>query len=80
VPDRSVRLKLVDAEAKTSRAFELEEAEAWNWADASTMRLIDGWHVHSMGRLREILHYKAEAGCAEVEVYEAPRFMLLSGG
>ncbi|MBI5440381.1 MAG: hypothetical protein HY900_04120 [Deltaproteobacteria bacterium] len=75
-----LRLKLVDAEGRTSRSFDLEEAEAWNWADPTTMRLIDGWHVHSMGRLREILQYKAEKGCEEVAVYEAPRFMLLSGG
>jgi len=28
----------------------------------------------------EILRYKAETGCEEVELYEAPRFMLLAGG
>ena len=30
--------------------------------------------------LIEILCYKAETGFEEVELYEAPRFMLLAGG
>ena len=44
------------------------------------MRVIDGWQVTSMEMLFEIMCYKAEKGYKEVELYEAPRFMLLAGG
>jgi hypothetical protein len=44
------------------------------------MRIIDGWQVTSMEMLLEIICDKAEKGYEEVDLYEAPRFMLLAGG
>lgn len=44
------------------------------------MRVIEGWQVTSWEGLLEIVCYKVEKGHQEVEIYEAPRFMLLAGG
>lgn len=75
-----IKLKVIDVENRTTRTCDFNETKKWNWGDPEVMRVIDGWQVTSMEMLFEIMCYKAEKGCEEVELYEAPRFMLLAGG
>jgi hypothetical protein len=75
-----VKLKLVDVDRETSRAFNLEEAKSWDWDDPETMRTIGDLQVTSWENLVEILRFKEKRGYRQVDVYEAPRFMLLGGG
>jgi hypothetical protein len=75
-----IRLKLVDRESGRVRVCDLSEAKAWDWSNPAVMRVIDDWQVTSMDSLIKILRYKAEKGFQEVEVREAPRFMILAGG
>lgn len=75
-----IRLKVIDMESGEARACEFEEAKAWDWSDPGTMRIIGGLQVTSWDKLVELLLYKMQKGYREVELYEAPRFMLLGGG
>ena len=52
----------------------------WDWSNPEILRWIDGRQVTNLDSLVEILCYKAEKGYQEVQIYEAPRFMLLAGG
>jgi len=63
-----------------TRFCQLEETKAWDWSDPEMMRIIGNVQIASWDKLVEILHYKAKKGYQEIELYEAPRFMLLSGG
>jgi hypothetical protein len=75
-----VKLRLVDAENETSRFFELDEAKTWDWSDPTIMRVIGDLQVTSWDKLVEIVRFKAKKGYEQVDIYEAPRFMLLGGG
>jgi hypothetical protein len=75
-----IRLKVIDVDRNETRMCELHELKDWDWSNPRIWRIIDGWQITSMDRLIQILHQKAEAGDEEVELYEAPRFMLLAGG
>jgi hypothetical protein len=75
-----IKLKVIDVETKTTRTCDFDETKEWIWDNPEIMRIIDGWQVTSTEMLLEILCDKADKGCKEVELYEAPRFMLLAGG
>jgi len=75
-----IRVKVFDMEGETTRICDLDAVKKWDWSDPAIWRLIDGRHVTNLDGLIEVLCYKAEMGCEEVELYEAPRFMLLAGG
>jgi hypothetical protein len=75
-----IKLRLIDVESETSRVFDLDEAKTWDWSDPTTMRVIGDLQVTSWDKLVELVRFKAKKGYREVEVYEAPRFMLLGGG
>jgi hypothetical protein len=75
-----VKLRLIDVENETSRAFDLDEAKTWDWSDPTTMRIIGNLQVTSWDKLVEIVRFKAKKGYREIDIYEAPRFMLLGGG
>jgi len=75
-----IKLKVINVENRTSRICTFNETKEWNWHNPEMMRIIDGWQVTSMEMLLEMVCYKAEKGYEEVELYEAPRFMLLAGG
>ncbi len=75
-----IRLKVIDMGSEEVRTCEFEEAKAWDWSDSETMRIIGGLQVTSWDKLVEIARFKAENGYQEVEIYQAPRFMLLGGG
>ena len=76
----TVRLKIVDAESDATRICEPDEVKTWNWKNPRTVITIDGRQVTSFHDLMEILRYKADKGYQEVEVYEAPRFVMFAGG
>jgi hypothetical protein len=68
-------------EKRATRIFyDLRELKEWDWANPAIWRLIDGRQITNLDNLIQILRYKAEKGFEEVELYEAPRFMLLAGG
>jgi len=75
-----IRLKVIDMESRATRICELSELKKWDWGNPRIWRLIEGQQVTGLDSLIEILCYKAEKGFEEVELYEAPRFMLLAGG
>jgi hypothetical protein len=75
-----IRLKVIDVERKETRICDLHELQKWHWGNPRLYRLIDGRQVTDLDNLIEILYHKAEAGCEEVDLYEAPRFMMLAGG
>lgn len=75
-----IRLKVIDMESSAARICELSELKRWDWSNPRIWRLIDGRQVTNLDSLIEILCCKAERGYEEVELYEAPRFMLLAGG
>ena len=78
--DPKIRLKVIDMESRATRICELSELKKWDWGNPRIWRLIEGQQVTNLDSLIEILCYKAEKGFEEVELYEAPRFMLLAGG
>jgi len=75
-----IRLKLYDRESGESRYCTLDEAKTWDWKDPETWRMIGGWQIASFQALLGILYLKMEKGIEEVEIVEAPRFTMLSGG
>jgi hypothetical protein len=75
-----VKIKVIDMETGNIKICSLEEAKAWDWSNPEIMRVIDGFQITSFDRLVEIASYKAKRGNQEIELYEAPRFMLLGGG
>ena len=75
-----IRLRITDIETDETRVCELSDAKTWDWTKSQMLRLIDGWQVSSLDHLMEIACRKVEKGYDEVEICEAPRFMLFSGG
>jgi len=75
-----IRLRLIDVENETNRVFDLDEAKNWDWSDPEMMRLIGDLQITSWEKLVELVRFKAKKGHREVDIYEAPRFMLLGGG
>jgi len=75
-----IKLKVIDVESETTRVCDLDEAKTWDWSDPEMMRVIGDLQVISWDKLVEIVRFKAKKGYREVEIYEAPRFMLLGGG
>jgi len=75
-----IKLKVIDMESGETRACQLDEAKTWEWDNPQMMRIVGGLQITSWDKLVEILRFKAKKGYQEVEVYEAPRFILLGGG
>jgi hypothetical protein len=75
-----IRLKVIDMENRTTIIDDLNGLKKMDWSNPEIWRLIDGRQVTNLESLIEILYSKSEKGCEEVELYEAPRFMLLAGG
>ena len=77
---RKMKLILLDRETGEDRCCTLEEAETWDWADPEYWRIVNGWQITSFDGLLFLLSMKAEKGVTEIEILQAPRFMMLSGG
>ncbi len=68
-------LTVLDKETGVRRACTIAEASAWDWENRQKVRSIGPWHIYSFQRLLSVLAQKAEAGCEEVELVEAPFYM-----
>lgn len=75
-----IRLKVIDRETGESRYCSVMETKAWDWANPEYWRIVNGWQITSFKGLLNLLHLKAQKGCEEIVVLEAPRFTMLSGG
>lgn len=75
-----IRLKVIDRETGESRYCSVMETKTWDWANPEYWRIVNGWQITSFKGLLNLLHLKAQKGCEEIEVLEAPRFTMLSGG
>jgi hypothetical protein len=76
----SIRLKVLDGETGETRICGPDEAKTWDWANPEIWRVVSGWQITSYDQLVFILYEKAGKGIEEVELLEAPRFTMLSGG
>jgi len=77
---RQIQLKVIDMESGETRVCQLEETKTWDWSNPETMRIIGGLQITSYDKLVELIPFRVKKGYQEVEVYEAPRFILLGGG
>lgn len=77
---QKARLTLHDRETGESRFCSLDEARTWDWKNPEIWRMIGDMQISSYERLLEVLSFKIENGAKEIEIVEAPRFMMLSGG
>lgn len=68
-------LKVLDKETGDTRNCTITEASTWDWENRQKVRSIGVWHIHSFEKLLVALAHKAEAGCEEVELIEAPFYM-----
>jgi hypothetical protein len=75
-----IRLKVTDHETGESKYCSVIETKTWDWANPEYWRIINGWQITSYQGLLNLLHLKAEKGYEEIEILEAPRFTMLSGG
>ena len=75
-----MKLTLLDRETGESRPFTLEEAKTWDWKNPEVWRMIGNWQITSYESLVHVLGLKLENGREEVQLLEAPRFTMLSGG
>ena len=79
-PMPTVKLRLIDVERKTSRPCDLEEAKTWDWGNPDIMRIVANWQIKDFEMLLFILREKQDKGIQEVDIFEAPKFMVLAGG
>lgn len=75
-----IRLKVTDRETGESKYCSVMETKDWDWANPEYWRIVNGWQITSFKGLLNLLHMKAEKGYEEIEILEAPRFTMLSGG
>ncbi|MCX6008686.1 MAG: hypothetical protein NTW48_01350 [Chloroflexi bacterium] len=75
-----IKLKVIDMESGATRGCDLDEAKTWDWSNPQMMRMIGGVQITSWNKLVELVSFKAKKGYREVELYEAPRFIMLGGG
>ena len=67
-------------ERKTERSCDLEEARTWDWGNPDIMRIVSNWQIKDFEMLLFILREKQDRGIDEVDIFEAPKFMVLAGG
>jgi len=70
-----VSLTVLDRETGERRVCTVSEASTWDWESRQKVRSIGPWHIYNFERLLAVLAQKAEAGCEEVEIVEAPFYM-----
>lgn len=77
---RGGRIKVIDAETDESRYCSLEELKTLDWDNPEQMRILNGCQITSWRQLAGMVSSMMEQGDDEIELYDAPRFMLLGGG
>ena len=75
-----VRLRVVDWGSDETRICQFEETKSWDWSNHKLVRMVGGIQVTSWDKLVEVITDKVEKGYQEVNVYEAPGYMLITGG
>lgn len=70
-----ISLTVLDKETGARRVCTVAEASIWDWENRQKVRSISPWHIYSFERLLSVLAYKADSGCEEVELIEAPFYM-----
>ncbi len=70
-----ISLTVLNRETGERRTCSLAEAKTWDWENREKVRSIGPWHIYSFQRLLSVLAIKAENGCEEAELVEAPFFM-----
>ncbi|MCX8023377.1 MAG: hypothetical protein N2745_11470 [Syntrophorhabdaceae bacterium] len=75
-----MRLKVLYRETGETKVFTLAEAKEWDWSNPEIWRIANGWQITTFQRLLKLLYLKAKKGYDEIEILEAPRFTMLSGG
>ncbi|MGD0232330.1 MAG: hypothetical protein ABSC19_18575 [Syntrophorhabdales bacterium] len=70
-----IGLTVLDRETGERRVCTISEASTWDWENREKVRSIGPWHIYSFERLLQVLAHKAQAGCEEVELIEAPFYM-----
>ena len=70
-----VSLTVLDRETGERKVCTISEAKTWDWGNREKVRSIGPWHIYNFERLLAVLAQKAEAGCMEVELVEAPFYM-----
>jgi hypothetical protein len=70
-----IGLRVFDRETGERRVCTVRETRTWDWENRQKVRSIGPWHIYSFERLLAVLAQKAEAGCEEVEIVEAPFYM-----
>jgi hypothetical protein len=78
--DPDIRLKVVDGETGETKICDLSDAKTWDWSNQEIWRIIGGWQIINYDMLLFVARQKAERGYREIEITEAPRFAMLSGG
>jgi len=76
----NMRLKVINRETGESMIYTLSEAKTWDWSNPEVWRIANGWQITTFQRLLKLLYLKAQRGEEEIEILEAPRFTMLSGG
>lgn len=75
-----IEVKVIDMDSGEDRTVTLENMKDWKWNDDKTIRMVDGIQITSWEQLVQLLSYKMRKGDREFKLYEAPYFMLISGG
>lgn len=75
-----IKLKVIDRETGEHKYCSVMETKTWDWSNPEYWRIVNGWQITSFKGLLNLLHMKAEKGCEEIEILQAPRFTMLSGG
>ncbi len=70
-----IGLTVLDRETGERKVCTVSEASTWDWENREKVRSIGPWHIYSFQRLLAVLANKADAGCTEVELVEAPFYM-----
>jgi hypothetical protein len=73
-------VEVIDMDIEEKRTVTLGNMKDWEWNNNKTIRMIDGVQITSWEQLVQLISYKMRKGDREIKLYEAPHFMLISGG
>ncbi len=71
-----IKLKVYYREDGTTKECDYEDAKKWEWNDPKIVRIIGNIHIGSVDKLRNVMCHKEAQGAREVELFEAPWFLL----
>jgi len=71
-----IKVKVNYREDGTVRQYGYDEAKNWEWNDPKIVRTFSNIHIGSFDKLMDIMCYQEAKGAKEVEIFEAPWFLL----